>query len=130
MIVLDTDHCVAILRGKLDPRTRVTVGETLAVTTVTVAELTHGAYRSARAADNLMRVDALLAAVSMLDFDEASARLFGALKARLEIDGQPIDDTDLQIACVALRHDSELATHNAKHFGRVPGLRSVDWIMA
>ncbi len=66
MIVLDTDHCVAILRGKLDPRTRVTASETLAVTAVTVAELTHGAHRSSRAADNLMRVDALLAAVNVL----------------------------------------------------------------
>ncbi len=128
MIVLDTDHCVAILRGKLDPRTRVTAGETLAVTAVTVAELTHGAHRSSRAADNLMRVDALLAAVNVLDFDEASARLFGALKARLEIAGRPIDDIDLQIACVALRHDSELATHNGRDFGRVPGLKSVDWL--
>jgi predicted nucleic acid-binding protein len=128
VIVLDTDHCVAILRGKLDPRTRVTASETLAVTAVTVAELTHGAHRSSRAADNLMRVDALLAAVNVLDFDEASARLFGALKARLEIAGRPIDDIDLQIACVALRHDSELATHNGRHFGRVPGLKSVDWL--
>ena len=128
MIVLDTDHCVAILRGKLDPRTRIAAGETLAVTAVTVAELTHGAHRSARAADNLMRVDALLAAVNVLDFDEASARLFGALKARLETTGQPIDDIDLQIACVALRHESELVTHNVKHFSRVPGLRLVDWL--
>ena len=95
MIVLDTDHCVAILRGQHDPRSRVTANESLAVTSVTVAELTHGAHRSARAADNLMRVDALLAAVNVLDFDEASARLFGALKARLEVAGQPIDDIDL-----------------------------------
>ena len=128
MIVLDTDHCVAILRGKLDPRVRVTAGDALAVTAVTVAELTHGAHRSSRAADNLMRVDALLAAVHVLDFDEASGRIFGALKARLEIAGSPIDDIDLQIACVALRHESELATHNVKHFGRVPGLKNVDWL--
>jgi len=128
VIVLDTDHCVAILRGQLDPRSRVTANESLAVTAVTVAELTHGAHRSARAADNLMRVDALLAAVNVLDFDEASARLFGALKARLEVAGQPIDDIDLQIACIALRHESGLASHNAKHFGRVPGLKSIDWL--
>ena len=128
MIVLDTDHCVAILRRKLDPRSRVTANESLALTSVTVAELTHGAHRSPRAADNLMRVDALLAAVNVLDFDEASARLFGALKARLEITGQPIDDIDLQIACIALRHESGLASHNAKHFGRVPGLKSIDWL--
>ncbi|HQX11270.1 MAG TPA: type II toxin-antitoxin system VapC family toxin [Thermoflexales bacterium] len=126
--MLDTDHCVAILRRKLDPRSRVTANESLAVTAVTVAELTHGAHRSARAADNLMRVDALLAAVNVLDFDEASARLFGALKARLEVAGQPIDDIDLQIACIALRHESGLASHNAKHFGRVPGLKSIDWL--
>ena len=128
MIVLDTDHCVAILRGRLDPRAHAGPGDALAVTVLTVAELTHGAHRSSRAADNLMRVDALLAAVNVLDFDEASARLFGALKARLEVEGRPIDDIDLQIACVALRHAAELATHNARQFGRVPGLISVDWL--
>ena len=51
---------------------------------MSVAELTHGAWRSAHREDNLARLEVLLAAVTVLPFDEASARRFGKLKAELE----------------------------------------------
>ncbi|HEY3291550.1 MAG TPA: type II toxin-antitoxin system VapC family toxin [Anaerolineae bacterium] len=100
----------------------------VAVTTISVAELTHGAHRSIRQAENLAAVNVLLAAVTILPFDEQSARMFGELKAHLQLAGHPLDDLDLQIASIALTHDTPLVTHNLRHFRRVPGLALEDWL--
>jgi predicted nucleic acid-binding protein len=43
MKILDSDHCVAILRAQLDLTGRVTADEELAITAVRVGELVHGA---------------------------------------------------------------------------------------
>jgi tRNA(fMet)-specific endonuclease VapC len=126
--ILDTDHVVEILRGRLNPAERVRPDESLAVTAITVAELVHGAYRSARPVDNLGRVDALLAVLDILPFDEASARIFGLVKAQLQSAGHPIEDLDLQIASVALRYRAALVTHNQRHYRRVPALTLEDWM--
>ena len=49
MKVLDSDHCVAILRGQLDLSAHVAPDEELAVSAVSVGELVHGAAKSQRA---------------------------------------------------------------------------------
>jgi tRNA(fMet)-specific endonuclease VapC len=131
MKILDSDHCVAILRARLDLAGRVAPDEELAITAVSVGELVHGATKSQRAADNLARLDVLLAALAVLPYDEWSARRFGQLKAQLEQDGEVISDLDLQIASIALDRDVVLVTHNQKHFSRLTelaGLVLEDWL--
>jgi tRNA(fMet)-specific endonuclease VapC len=131
MKILDSDHCVAILRGRLDLTDQVSPEEELAVTTVSVGELVHGAAKSQRARDNLARLDVLLAALTILPFDEWAARRFGHLKAELEQAGEVIGDLDLQIASIAVEQDATLVTHNHKHFSRLAdpaGLTIEDWI--
>ena len=128
MNLLDTDHCIAILRKKLDLRNRVSPDEELATTAISVAELTHGANRSAHREDNLARLEVLLSALIILPFDEAAARRFGVLKAELEKRGEPLDDLDLQIASIALENNLPLATNNTRHFNRLGGLRLVNWL--
>jgi tRNA(fMet)-specific endonuclease VapC len=46
----------------------------------------------------------------------------------LEIAGNVIEDLDLQIASIALRHNASLVTHNQRHFQRVPNLTLEDWL--
>jgi tRNA(fMet)-specific endonuclease VapC len=131
MKILDSDHCVAILRGQFDLAGRVAPDEELAVTTISVGELVHGAAKSQLSADNLARLDVLLAALTVLPYDEWSARRFGQLKAQLERAGEVISDLDLQIASIALEHDAPLVTHNQKHFTRLTrlaGLVLEDWL--
>lgn len=126
--VLDSDHCIAILRGQLDLTHRVAPTEDLAVTAISVGELAHGAYKSSRAAENLARLDVLLTTLTILPFDERAARRFGALKADLERAGTPMSDLDLQIASIALENGAPLVTHNRQHFERVPMLIIEDWL--
>ena len=128
MKLLDTDHWVALLRGRLSLEGRVPAAEPLAITAISVAELTHGASKSARREENLARLDILLAALIILPFDEAAARRFGALKAELEQNGRRLADLDLQIASIAISRDLTLITHNARHFARIPDLQLDDWL--
>ena len=128
MNLLDTDHCVAILRKRLDLREHAAPDEELATTAITVAELTHGASRSQHRDDNLARLEVLLSALMILPFDEAAGRRFGVLKAGLEARGEPLDDLDLEIASIAIENDSVLLTNNTKHFKHVTGLRLLNWL--
>ena len=131
MKILDTDHCVALLRGKLDLRRVVTHDEELAVTSLSVAELLYGAHKSERTADNLASVDTLLSVLIILDFDETAARRYGHLRASLEKDGQRLSDLDLQIASIASAWEAELVTHNQVHFVRLVTLADLkleDWL--
>ncbi|MCC6501361.1 MAG: type II toxin-antitoxin system VapC family toxin [Anaerolineales bacterium] len=130
MKILDSDHCIAILRGKLDLRIKASPEEELAVTTISIGELTHGAYRSKNPADNLSRLDVLLAALIALPYDEMSARRWGSLKASLEREGKPLHDLDLQIASIAIENHATLLTHNKKHFERIEPLTLEDWLEA
>lgn len=127
-VVLETDHCVGILRGQLDVSRWVEPTTPLYVTAVTVSELVYGAHKSNRPAHHLAQVDLLLAGVTVLPFDAGAARRCGELKDILRRAGTPLSEPDLQIASIALHHALPLATHNQSHFVRVPGLRLVDWI--
>ena len=128
MKVLDTDHCIAILRKQLDLREHVSADEELGTTAISVAELMHGAQRSQHRDDNLARLEVLLSALIVLPFDEAAGRRFGILKAELEAKGEPLDNLDLQIASIAIENDMPLLTNNTSHFKRVSGLRLINWL--
>jgi tRNA(fMet)-specific endonuclease VapC len=126
--IVETDHCIAILRGKLDIGRYVAPDTPLYVTAITVSELVYGAYKSDRPAENLAQVDQLLAGVTILPFDAGAARRCGELKDTLRRAGTPLAELDLQIAGIALHYALPLATHNLDHFKRVPGLLLVDWM--
>jgi tRNA(fMet)-specific endonuclease VapC len=126
--VLDSDHCVAVLRGSLSLRDYAEPTEVLFITAISAAELTHGVYKSARPEENLARLEILLAELEVLPFDSTSARQFGILKAELEKSGGRLADLDLQIASIALSHRFSLVTHNLRHFSRIPDLQLEDWL--
>ena len=128
MKILDTDHCVALLRGKLDLSELVPPHDVLATTAISAGELAHGAYKSMRPAENLARVDVLLSTLTVLPYDELAALRFGALKAGLESTGQRLDDMDLQIGAIAIQYGALLMSHNRQHFERVPDLMLGDWL--
>lgn len=128
MKLLDSDHCIAILRRELDLTQFVSPSDVLYTTAISIAELTHGAHKSARPRKNLASLEVLLAGLTVLPFDTPAARLFGALKAQLESTGYRLTDLDLQIASVAISHELTLVTHNRRHFARVPNLDLEDWL--
>ena len=91
---------------------------------VTVGELFKGAFRSAARERHLINIEErVLPAVTILPFDLSTARVFGMIRAELEMTGNILPDADLQIAATAIYHDLDLVTGNLRHFQRIPSLR-------
>ena len=126
--ILDTDHCIAILRGKLDVSAYVEPTARLYVTAITVSELTYGAHKSDRASAHLAQVDLLLDSVTILPFDEQPARRCGEIKDTLRAwAAQSPSQISRSPASRCIMH-LPLVSHNQRHFARVPGLKLLDWM--
>lgn len=99
------------------------------ISTITIAELVYGAWKSAvpqRHLDNLEKL--LLPAVHILGFDAKAAYVCGSLRVRLERAGSSLALADLEIAAIAMANELTLVTGNLRHFMRVPGLQVENWL--
>jgi predicted nucleic acid-binding protein len=91
---------------------------------VVIGELYRGAFRSAGRKRHLFNIrHRILPAITVLPYDLAVAEVCGLLAAKLEDDGKPLADADLQIAATAVYHNLELVSGNLRHFARIPQLR-------
>jgi predicted nucleic acid-binding protein len=97
-------------------------GEEFATTRFNLAELYVGIERSTDPERESRSIDQVLRALTILDFDDRSARMFGALTAYLQKRGRPAGDMDVLTAAVAMTHGHDLVTRNAGHFAAIPGL--------
>jgi tRNA(fMet)-specific endonuclease VapC len=61
--------------------------------------------------------------LTVLPYDVATARVYGAVQAQLERVGLRLAEADAQIAATALYYGLELVSGNLRHFRRVAGLR-------
>jgi tRNA(fMet)-specific endonuclease VapC len=128
--LLDTNVWIADLRRsnpQLANRFRAMAPANIKVCSIVVAELRHGCLRSAKPDDNRAAVDALLAPILSLPFDDSAAEHFARIRHELEQIGRMIGPLDAQIAAIALANDCVLVTHNSSEFSRVPKLVIEDW---
>lgn len=126
--LLDTDTCIWILRHNPEVRShldRLTPGD-VAVSAMNEAELRYGALNSNAPAKRTQDVEAFLAPILVLPFDAEAGKEHARL--RLALKTKPIGERDLVIASVAIAHHLTVVTHNQREFGRVPGLKTIDWI--
>lgn len=129
MTLLDTDICVSLLRGNKAIADRIRGSSSGAsVCFMTAAELAYGAEKSSRPEFNRSLVERFLLTVPVIESERSSMRIFGKIKAGLEAQGFRLPDADLLIASIAIDRGLILATGNLKHFSRIPGLRSEDWL--
>ena len=129
MRLLDTDICIAILRGNagvIDRRAATT--DDVATTWITAAELHYGAAKSNAPEKNRTLVRTFLGTLPVLGLDEASVQIFGEAKALLERQGQRLADADLLIGAIAAANRAIVITGNRRHYERIPGVRVGDWI--
>lgn len=128
--VLDTNTCIFIIKNRpAQVRERfagLRPGE-VGISSVTEAELLHGAYKSQRVRENLDAILDFASQMVVLPFDSRAADAYGRLRAELERRGTPIGPMDYQIAATALVHDVVLVTNNMGEVRRVPGLTVEDW---
>jgi len=100
----------------------VTEGHALTTTRFNLAELYVGVHRGSDPTVEMARVEKLVSHLTVLEFDDLSARLFGSLMAGLLRVGRPVGDMDVLIASVAIAHGKLLVTRNQRHFAEIPGL--------
>ena len=130
---MDTDTLSALTKPSPSPallmRMATTAPEDRTTSSVTLAELLFGAYRTGRrSAEYLSRIQGALPPAPLVPFDDAAAEEYGRLRAYLEDRGTPIGNEDTQIAAIALANDLTVVTGNTRHFERVPGLSVENWL--
>jgi len=125
--LLDSDTCILALRH--DPavkaRLQALPPADVATSAMNVAELRYGALNSQDPDRRTRDVEAFLAPIQVLPFDEDAARHHARLRQALK--ARPIGERDLVIASVAMAHHLTVVTHTLKEFARIPGLRVLDW---
>ncbi|XID75027.1 tRNA(fMet)-specific endonuclease VapC [Alkanindiges sp. WGS2144] len=100
----------------------------MCVSSITVAELIHGAEKSQNSQQAFAVVEDFLSRLSILDYDYSAAGHYGDIRAVLERKGTPIGVNDLHIAGHARSAGLILVTNNLREFERVEGLRLDNWV--
>ena len=129
--LLDSNICIELLRGRgaaLVPRLRRHAIDEIGISTITLAELQHGAAKSARPARHAALLAGFCAPLAILVFDSAAAEAYGRVRAELERSGTPIGPLDTLIAGHAVALGVTLVTNNTREFTRVAGLRIENWL--
>ena len=96
--------------------------ESLVTTRFNIAELYVGVERSANQKSEEQVIHHLLKFISVIEFDDMAARLFGQITAYLQTIGKPAGDMDVLIAATAMVSNHILITRNSKHFMNIPEL--------
>jgi len=99
----------------------------VAVSSITVGELLLGTHLAEDAGRELAKVEAFLRPIQVMPFGRDEAFQWAKLDAGLRRQGNRIETEDAIIAATAMASGMTLVTGNARHFGRVKGLKTVDW---
>jgi tRNA(fMet)-specific endonuclease VapC len=127
-LILDTNVLIAYERGTID-RTPLD-DDDLAIAAISVAEYRVGielADIAARAADRARALAAIISAVDVLGYSEATAAYHAKLIAHVHRAGAPRGAHDLIIAAHALQTERTVLSFDAKaRFGGLPGISVVE----
>ena len=127
--MLDTDTVSFALRGRGQVATRLLDHRPseICMSSITLAELRYGAdMRRSRKLHRL--IDTFGEAMAVAPFDRVAADRFGAIAASLARKGVSIGGFDTLIAAHALALGLTLVTNNSRHFERVAGLKTENWV--
>ncbi len=125
--LLDTNVAIHLRDGDIAVTTRVAaLAGAVLMSIVTRVALEGGVHREpAHAAVRRARLDAMLAAIPALAFDDAAADAYGVIVAHTGYSRRKL--LDRMIAAQALVHRATLVTLNADDFVDVPGLQLDAW---
>jgi len=126
-LLIDTDVAIHLRDG--DPGITRKVGaleDAVLMSIVTRVDLEGGVYRDpANAAVRRARLDAILAAIPAIAFDDDAAATYGAIVAHAGYSRRKL--LDRMIAAQALVHRASLVTLNAGDYADIPNLSLVSW---
>jgi tRNA(fMet)-specific endonuclease VapC len=128
--LLDTNICIEMIRGRTEAvvlHLRECEPGEVAISTITLAELRHGAAKSSDPARNTIALAEICATLQILPFDDFAAAAYGRIRTELERQGTPIGPYDMLIAAHAAALGCVLVTNNEREFRRIPSLTVENW---
>lgn len=128
--LLDTNICIDVIKRRpesLLDRFNENASH-LGISTVTLAELLHGAEKSSQPQRTLSVVEDFCSRLDVLDYGIKAAQHYGQIRAALERRGMPISINDLHIAAHARSEGLTLVSNNLREFERVEGLLYENWV--
>ncbi|AIR85687.1 MULTISPECIES: type II toxin-antitoxin system VapC family toxin [Erwiniaceae] len=128
--MLDTNIVIYVIKRRpieVLERFNANVGR-MVISSITLAELVHGAEKSAFPERNLRTVEDFISRLDVLSYDQKAAFHYGSIRAELEKKGTPIGLNDLHIAAHARSEALTLITNNLREFSRMNGLISENWL--
>ena len=99
----------------------------MAISSITLAELLHGAEKSNAVARSRAVVEDFCSRLEVLTFGPKAALHYGSIRASLERLGLPIGVNDLHIAAHARSEGLTLISNNMREFERVEALQLDTW---
>lgn len=129
LFLLDTNAASAALRQREPLRSRCAAVPltSLAISSVTAAELHYGVSKNPAATNLAQLVHEFLRNIEILPWDQFISPIYGALRASLEAAGTSVAALDLMIAAHALAIDATLVSSDAI-FSRISDLRIENWM--
>ncbi len=129
--MLDTDICIYLIKEK-DFALRLKLYEKgigcIAISVITLAELSSGTEKSRRVEQNKMALGLFLTPFELMPFSTEAAFVYGRIRRQLELRGEIIGGYDMLIAAHALAEGLTVVTNNVAEFSRVDGLAIENWI--
>ncbi|MBI4828535.1 MAG: type II toxin-antitoxin system VapC family toxin [Nitrospinae bacterium] len=130
--MLDTDICIAMIRGKgarvIAMLKSLPPGDAL-LSSVTAAELYCGVFKCAAPRRAMDALAIFMGPFEVASFGQEAALAYGRIRAALEKEGKVIGSMDMLIGAHALSWGATLVTHNTREFSRVKGLKLADWLL-
>lgn len=129
--LLDTNICIYLIKQK--PPKVLARFQTLAlsdigISSITVAELEHGVFKSQKQEKNRSALMQFLIPLEIIDFDQAAATIYGEIRSDLENRGLVIGAMDMLIVAHALSLGVTLGSNNVREFARVGNLSLENWV--
>ena len=129
--MLDTDVVSFALRGQGRVAARLLEHRPseLCISSITLAELRYGAEtRRSRSRKRHRLISTFVEPIEIMPFDQSAASRFGAVAGVLARRGEPIGVLDTLLAAHALALRLTFVTNNTRHFVRVAGLATENWV--
>jgi tRNA(fMet)-specific endonuclease VapC len=100
----------------------------MAISSITLSELHHGAEKSERVHANLAMIEEFSSRLEVLSYGPKACQHYGAIRSALEKAGKNIGVNDIHIAAHARSEGLVLVTNNVDEFSRVPSLQIENWV--
>ena len=126
-MIADTSFLIDIMKSNKEAIKKAEeiekTGNTIAVTSISIFELFVGVSLSIKQDQERNKIIQILNGLSIISFDEDSAREAGKIFAQKRINGLAIDPEDSMIAGICARKNEILITRNIKHFNDIENVR-------